>query len=85
MNETVKALSNCSSFSWGLVYHHDSLDNCSAEPYAGSVCRKQLLAWQECAVGGAEDVFLDLTFMEQSQVERERDVAQFLHFLCELI
>ena len=67
----------------GVAYRNDSLGNCSAAPYSGSVCRPQLLAWQDCAVGGAEDVFLDLSLMEQSQEESERDVAQFLHFLSE--
>ena len=43
------------------------------------------MTWQDCAVGGADkDVFLGLTLMEQSQEERERDAAQFLHFLCQL-
>ena len=58
--------------------------NCITESYTGSVCRQQLLAWQECAVGSAGDVFLDLTLMEQPQEERERDAAQFLHFLGKL-
>ena len=30
-------------------------------------------------------MLLDMTLKEQSQQERERDVAQFLHFLCELL
>ena len=84
-NESIKALSNCSSFSWGTANPHDSPGNCSGENYTGSVCRQQLLAWQKCAVGGAEYVLLDLSLMEQSQEEREKDVSQFLHFLCELI
>ena len=63
----------------------ESLGNCSAENYTGSVCRQQLMTWQECILGGeAEDVFLDVTLMEQSQEERERDAARNLHFLCEL-
>ena len=84
INESVKALSDCSSFSWGLGYPNDSPGNCRAEYYTGNVCRQQLLSWQECAIVGAEGVFLSLTFVEQSQEERERDAAQFLHFLCEL-
>ena len=68
-----------------MAYPHGDFDGCSAEPYTGSVCRQQLLVWQECTVGGAEDVILDMTFMEQSQDERERDVAQFFHFLRKLI
>ena len=78
-----KGKTNCSSFSWGLAYSNGSLGNCSAETYIGGVCRPQLLEWQECAVRGSEGVFLDLTFMKQTQLERERDVAQFLHFLSE--
>ena len=59
--------------------------NCRAENYTGTVRRQLLMTWQDCAVGGADkDVFLDLTLMEQSQEERERDAAQFLHFLSEL-
>ena len=84
INKSIKAANNCSSFSWGLAYPNDSPGNCSAENYTGSVCRQQLLAWQECAFGGTEDVFLDLTYMKESQAERERNVAQFLHFLREL-
>ena len=84
INESVKAMNSCSSISLGVAYRNDSLGNCSASPYTGSVCRPQLLAWQDCAVGGTEDVFLDLSLMEQSQEESERDVAQFLHFLSEL-
>ena len=67
-----------------MTYPNDSPDNCSAVNYTGSVCRQQLQAWQECAVGGAGEVFLDLTFRKQSQEERERDVARFLYFLGEL-
>ena len=67
-----------------MAYSNESTGNCNAENYVGNVCRQQLLEWQKCTIGGAEGVFLSLTFMEQSQEERERDVAQFLHFLCEL-
>ena len=84
VNESVQPLNNCSSVSWGEAFPNDGLANCSAEPYTGNVCRQQLLAWQECAVGGSEDVLLDMTLVELTQVERERDAAQFLHFLCEL-
>ena len=84
LNESVQPLSNCSSISWGEAYSNNGLANCSAEPYTGSVCRQQLLAWQGCAVGGAQDVLLDMTLVELTQVERERDAAQFLHFLREL-
>ena len=84
INESIKASIKCSPFSWGVVYANGSLGNCSEENYTGSVCRQQLLEWQECAVEGPnKDVFLDLTLMELSQQERERDVAQFLHFLRE--
>ena len=57
---------------------------CNPKPYTGSLCRQQLLAWQECAVGRAEDVLLDLTIGELSLEERERDVFQFLYFLRKL-
>ena len=83
MNASVKALSCCSSFSWSMAYPNDRPGNCSAENYTGSVCRPQLLLWQDCSAGSREDVLLDLTLMEHSQEERERDVAQFLHFLRE--
>ena len=76
----------CSSLSWGVGYPNGSLEGiCRPENYTGIVCRQQLMTWQDCVVGGADkDVFLDLTLMEQSQEERERDAAQFLHFLREL-
>ena len=67
-----------------MVNPSDGGEGCSVEAYTGSVCKQQLLEWQECAVGGAEDVFLDLTSMDQSQQERERDVAQLLYFLRKL-
>ena len=85
INESVKTLGNCYSFSWGMAYPSNIPGNCTAERYTGSVCRPQLLEWQECTAGGADDVFIDLAIMEQSQEESERDVAQFLHFLSELI
>ena len=85
INESVKGLRNCSSFSWGISNPNERFDQCSPESYTGSVCRQQLLTWQECAVGGAEDVYLEMTFMKKSQEENERDAAQFFHFLCELI
>ena len=84
VDESVKALSNCSSFTWKMAYTNNSPGNCSAENYTGIVCRQQLQSWQECAVVGADNVFLDLTFMEQSQGKRERDAAQFLNFYCQL-
>ena len=81
------ASADCALFSWGKVPLHDNLGNCSAKPYTGIMCNKQLLAWQECAVGSVQDVVLldhPLSNGEQSEEERERDVAQFLHFLCKL-
>ena len=85
INESVKGLHNCSSFSWGISPSTASFDQCGPEFYTGSVCRQQLLAWQECSVGSAEDVYLEMTFMEKYQEESERDATQFLQFLCELI
>ena len=85
VNETLKVLRNCTFFTWEMVYSSNNQSHCSAEPYTGSVCSRQLLAWQECKIGGSENVLLDMTLKEQSQQERERDVAQFLHFLCELL
>ena len=76
---------DCSLISWGTAYPEMHSGNCSAEPYTGSVCRQQLLAWQDCAVGGVEEVLLDGSLMEQSQAERERDTAQFHHFLREFM
>ena len=83
INESTKTANNCSPFTWGMAYLNDSPGNCSAESYTGSVCKQQLLSWQECAFGGTEDVLLDLTYMKESQEEREKIVAQFLHFLRE--
>ena len=79
-NDTTK----CSSLPWKNGSLTNSTNGRNVSVYTGSVCRQQLLAWQECAVGDAEDVFLDLTFMEQSQEKSERDVARFLHFLRKL-
>ena len=64
-----------------MVYPDVNTGGCSAEAYNGSVCRHQLEAWQGCVLERA-DVFLNATFAEQSLQQRERDVAQFLHFLC---
>ena len=72
---------DCLSYSWGRVIDEDNHGVCNLNPYASSLCRQQLLAWQECAVGGAEDLLLDLTFGELSLEERERDISQFRHFL----
>ena len=83
-NTSVKAWSNCSLLSWSMAYATDSPGSCSAENYTGSVCRPQLLLWQDCTAGSRQDVLLDLTLTERSQEERERDVAQFLHLLREL-
>ena len=83
INTTGKPSSSCSSFSWSMAYSNDRPGNCSAKNYTGSVCRPQLLLWQDCSVGSRQDVLLDLTLMEHSQEERERDVAQLLHFLRE--
>ena len=75
----------CAFFSFGMTYPYDNLSNCSAEFYTGSVCCKQLGSWLECTVGNVQDVILlDLRNSEQSQEERERDAAQFLHYLGEL-
>ena len=76
---------SCSPFSGSVVNSDEGNLGCNAEAYTGSVCKEQLLAWQECTVGGAEDVLLDsMSMMDQSQQEKERDVAQFLYFLREL-
>ena len=81
-------LADCGSISWGMAYPDNMYNqgNCSAKPYTGIMCNKQLLAWQECtAAGSVQDVvLLDPSNSEQSEEERERDVAQFLHFLREL-
>ena len=87
VSEDVNATANCSLFSWGVVIADDGDDSCSANAYmyTGGVCWPQLLAWQECAVGNAEVVFLDSNFTEQSQQEKERDASRFFHFLSKLI
>lgn len=77
------AMTDCSSYSWGTVVN--GVDGqCTPQAYTGNVCWQQLLAWQECTGGAAEDVYLDLESTNISQEERERDVARFLHFLREL-
>ena len=83
-NTSLKALSNCSLSSWSTGHPNDRPGSCTAENYTGSVCRPQLLLWQDCSAGSREHVLLDLTLMEHSQEEREKDVAQFLHLLREL-
>ena len=72
---------DCVSYSWGRVLDEDNHGICNLNPYNSSSCRQQLLAWQECALGSAEDLFLDFTFGELSLEEKERDASQFLHFL----
>ena len=72
---------DCVSYSWGRVLDVDNHSVCNPKPYTSSLCRQQVRAWQECALGGTEDLLLDLTFTELSLEERERDVSQFLHFL----
>ena len=77
---------DCPSISWAMAYPDNNQGNCSAKPYTGIMCNTQLLAWQECAIGSVQDVILlDLSKSEQSEEERERDVARFLHFLRKLI
>ena len=84
-DECASASADCAFLSWGKVPLHDNLGNCSARPYTGITCNKQLLAWQECAVGSVQDVvLLDFSNSEHSEEERERDVTQFLHFLRKL-
>ena len=83
MHGSGSAMTDSSSYSWGTVVN--GVDGeCTPQAYTGNVCGQQLLAWQECTGGGAEDVFLDSTSKKLSQEERERDVARFLHFLREL-
>ena len=83
--DCASASADCGSISWGMAYPDNNQGNCRAKPYTGIMCNKQLLAWQECAVGSVQDVvLLDLSNSEQSEEERERDVAQFLHFLRKL-
>ena len=73
---------DCISYSWGRILNTETNGVCNPEPYTNGLCRPQLLAWQECVVGGgAEDVLIDWTFGELSLEERERDVSQFLYFL----
>ena len=72
---------DCVSYSWGRVLDVDNHGICIPHPYTSSLCRQQLLAWQECAVGGAEDPLLDLNVGKLSLEEREKDISQFLHFL----
>ena len=74
---------DCSSYSWGTVVNGED-NQCTPKAYTGNLCWQQLLAWQECTGGGAEDVYLDLQSKNISQEERERDAARFLHFLREL-
>ena len=74
---------DCSLVSWGTVFPETGAGNCSAESYIGSSCRQQLLAWRDCVVGGSGDVLVDRNFKEDPQEEKERDVAQFHHFLRE--
>ena len=83
-DDTTKT-SNCSLFAWRKGIRNNTNASCSAETYTGSVCRQQLLAWQECAVGGAEDVHIELTVTELSQAKKEKDASQFLRFLSKLM
>ena len=83
-NTSSRPMSGCSSYSWIAVYHDQNNGDCVPEPYTGTVCRQQLLAWQECVTGRSGDVLLDSSLKEPSQEQREKDVSQFLHFVREL-
>ena len=82
ISQGINESTGCSFISWGMDLLSDYNGSCSAEAYTGSACRQQLLAWQACAIGQSEPIFLDLSFMEQSLKKRERDVSRFIHFLC---
>ena len=83
LNGTVNTSTECSLFSLANAYSNHSTENCTPVTYTGSYCRLQLLTWQDCVVESTKSVLLDATSMEQTQEEKERDVAQFLHFLSE--
>ena len=77
---------NCSFFSWGeFIPDSHYSGSCSAEAYAGSVCSEQLMAWQDCAIGGEEEVvLLDATLPKGlSQLQKEKEASQFLQLLRE--
>ena len=76
---------NCSSISWAESDSNGSVRGCSVELYTGSVCSHQLMSWQECALGQAENIYLELIPEQYTQEERERDAAQLLYFLRELL
>ena len=83
LNGTVNTSTDCSSYSLAKAYSNHSTGNCTPVPYTGSFCRFQLQTWQDCTVEATKSVLLDVTSMEQTQEEKEKDVAQFLHFLRE--
>ena len=75
---------DCSPLSWSESYSDESVVGCMFENYTGSVCSKQLISWQECALGHADAIYLHVTSENYTQEEMERNVAQFLYFLREL-
>ena len=62
----------CSSRIWGVENA-----TCVPEPYTGSVCRAELLAWQGCATGQAQpqDTTVSVT---GNQAELEQGVMEIL-------
>ena len=85
LNGTVNTSTDCSSYSLEKAYSNHSTENCTPVTYTGSLCRFQLLTWQDCTTEATKTVLLDATSMEQTQEEKERDVTQFLHFLREFV
>ena len=83
LNGTLSTSTECSLFSSTKAYSNHSTGNCTPVTYTGRLCRFQLLTLQDRVVQATKSVLLDVTSMEQTQEEKERDVAQFLHFLSE--
>ena len=76
--EKPRAFLNCSAFSWGVFPPEVTDGGCSAEPYAGSVCRQQLLEWQECLVGKLDIALVTPVDKNSSRLDSVVSILQLL-------
>ena len=57
---------SCSPMAW--VFDNST---CNPQPYIGSICRTQLLKWQNCAIGPSESGTVAIsTEVDQNQAEQ---------------
>ena len=71
---------NCSSYSW--ADRVSSAVNCTAVPYTGGVCRGHLSAWQQCALGQSDSVWINNT---GNMTAAETNAAIIINLLSEFL